>query len=53
MWSRDLGDRSVDVNELEKKRGGPHSTMDGVLAMHSAALGSILAISKKISLDVA
>ena len=33
--------------------GGPHSTMDSVLASHPAAPGSILGVPKKFSLDVA
>ena len=32
--------------------GGPHNTMDSVLPMHPAALGLILGIPKKYSLDV-
>ena len=36
-----------------KVLGGPHSTMDSVLALHPAALGSILGAPRNISLDIA
>ena len=36
-----------------KVLGGPHSTMDKVLALHVAALGSILGAPRNIYLDIA
>ena len=45
--------RGKQVGLKNSSQGGPHSTIDSILASYQAAPGLILSIPKKFSLDVA